>query len=205
MRTDEAFVVLGLSPDTPLRDVRRRYHALIKELHPDTSGEDTDQAARVIEAYHRIREGTQREQRHREGPGRTRSEPRPVTPKDIFTLGRWLTTASDRTVRLYAVRRLAASGLQSASVFLRQAMLDGDREIASSAMEGFLRCAGLSAERSILNVYDRMTGVQRLILIAAIEQTGRLLPRVLSWALADRDPRVRRAARRLVRNDERSA
>ena len=199
MQRDEAFTVLGLSPETPLKDVRQRYHSLIKELHPDSSGADSDRVTAVIEAYHCIREQVVRNRYQEEGrQTRRESEPgRQMAPRTVFTLGRWATTAPDRRVRLNAVRQLAASGLQSAAVFLRQAILDGDRIIASSAAEGFLNCAGVSAEQSVLDLLDRMSVPHRLILLAAIEQSGRMMPRVISWAMADPDRRVREAASRI--------
>lgn len=207
MHSDEAFRVLGLSPETPLRDVRRRYHVLIKELHPDVIGDDSGSVSRVIEAYHCIRQGVIRSRYQETGrrSDREQDAERPLSPRTVFTLGRWSTTATDRRVRLHAVRRLAASGLQSASVFLRTAMLDTDREIASSAAEGFLACAGISAEQSILDLLGEMTVSHRLIVLAAIEQSGRVMPRVVTWASADPDRRVRDAALRLQHTGGRTA
>lgn len=207
MRNDEAFLVLGLSPETSLGDVRRRYHVLIKELHPDTAGENPEKVAQVIEAYHCIRKGSMRHRYHETGRRATGESDSScsMSPRTVFTLGRWAATATDRRVRLHAVRRLAASGMQSAAAFLRSAMLDSDREIASSAAEGFLSCAGISAEQSILDLFDRMPVSHRLIVLAAIEQSGRVMPRVITWALVDSDRRVREAAMRLQHTGGRTA
>lgn len=201
MQVNEAFGLLGLAHDTPLDQVRRRYHSLIKELHPDVAGSDSDRAKMVIEAYQCIRESTERNRYFETARDHTRAGSGmagATSPRTIFTLGRWATTAPDRRVRLHAVRRLAATGLQSAAVFLRQAILDGDREIASCAAEGFLACAGISAEQSVLDLYDQLSPSYKLIMLAAIEQSRRVMPRVLAWAAADPSRRVRDAASRIM-------
>lgn len=190
MRPAEAFGVLGLASDTPLKEVRRTYHGLIKRLHPDASGRDSEQIVRVIEAYHSIRKTDAKS-----GPFDARET---IDPRTVFSLGRWATQASDRRVRLHAVRRLSASRLQSAAVFLRNAMNDSDREIASSAAEGFLFCAGVNAEQTLLDTFETMPVVNRIILLAAIASSGRYMPRVLAYAAADPVSRVRDAAERII-------
>ncbi|QIE54595.1 J domain-containing protein [Pikeienuella piscinae] len=53
-----ALEILGCTPDTPKTDIRRRYRALVKDLHPDMKGgarEDEDRLRDVVWAWDQIK------------------------------------------------------------------------------------------------------------------------------------------------------
>lgn len=191
MDRTEAYGELGVSEESPLEEVRRRYRTLIKTLHPDAAGADETRATRVIEAYRTICERIEKPRR------RVRREPPRMDTRAVFTMGRWATTATDARVRMHAVQRLRSSDLRTALVFLRQAMFDSDLEIAACATAGFVERAGAGAEQTILECFTVMSVSHRLIVLGAMEETRRYMKRLLAYAAADPDRRVREFAARI--------
>ena len=187
----EAFGELGVSAESPLEEVRHRYRTLIKSLHPDAAGTDETRVTRVIEAYRTICERTERPRRI------VRRQSQRMDTRAVFTMGRWATAATDPRVRLHAVQRLRSSDLHAALVFLRQAMFDSDLEIAASAAAGFVERAGASAEQTILECFTVLSVSHRLVVLGAMEETGRYMKRLLAYAAADPDRRVREFAARI--------
>lgn len=195
MRTDEAFRELGISPDTPVAEVRRRYRRLVKELHPDTAGgvplteaRRTARVARVVQAYRRI---CGDERSTASAPGSP-----PEGSQRIFALGRIVLESADSARRLEAVRELAASEKRTAALYLQQAIADRDPHVAAQAARGFLRCAGVRVEEDALDLFDQLPATRRVVLVQAVLSSGRDLPRLLACARADSDETVRSAASR---------
>ncbi|SIQ05797.1 hypothetical protein SAMN05920897_10358 [Alkalispirochaeta americana] len=208
MRIDEAFRELGISPDTPVAEVRRRYRRLVKELHPDAAGGASPaealrsaRVARVVQAYRRICG----EERSSDAEGRASRE----GSQRIFLLGRTALESSSRKERLQAVQELGASGKRIAALYLQRAIADKDADIAARAAQGFLRCAGVRVEEEALELFDQLPASRRVLLVEAIPSSGRPLPRLLACARIDSDERVRRAVEclsmRPVRPGQRSA
>lgn len=183
MKSREAFELLGVTPDTPLKEVRRQYHRLIRENHPDGSTGNPERATRIIEAYQHIR---------------TRAVERiTLTAPQVFVLGQEAVHGGNAQMRLVAVRQLGRSAMQSAVVFLRQALFDHDEAVALAAARGLVTCGGLRCEDTLLGVFDDLSEAQRVAVIQAVKTRRTTMKRLLSYALADPSMRVRHIAQQI--------
>ena len=180
MKAAEAFKLLGVTPETPLKEIRSRYHALIRQVHPDGGSGDDGQAVQLIEAYNCIRSSADRSCL--------------PTAKQIFALGQEAVHGGSAQLRLVAVRQLARSRMQSAVVFLRQALFDHDVAVATAAAQGMVLCGGIRGEEILLSVFDRVSVDQRLAVLGTLQSRGISMPRLVRYALADPSAAVRTAA-----------
>jgi hypothetical protein len=253
----EAYLVLGVTARTGRTELKKRYRALVKAVHPDSSRIALhDDIGRIVEAYRiaarvapidatpaprrapaGVRTG---EQRRASGDGRTpegrgdggrrataaRQRPpeqrraheqqRPPEQRDsqsarhdnpprdhtahvraVFVTGQRATQAPDAATRVRAVRELGATQLRSAIVFLKQALFDGDRQVAVEAARQIVAIPGSRTEVTVIELFDQLAREQRLAILEAVIEHHLPFSRLVAIARADRDATVRARAKEL--------
>lgn len=196
---DSLLAVLGLGPGSGEEEIRLAYRRLVKRWHPDSSGcsGSVRQFERITRAYKILKASSRRPPGVAGGPS---AKYRRVVEagEDLFALGQILASDPDAGAREAAVRRLGLSGRTAAYVFLRRALYDRDRKVASAAVRAVALLGARQAEGEIAALYSRADpDLRRLILDTAAATGDPLFRSSLVAACADAEPSLSFSARRL--------
>lgn len=220
----EAFSILGVQPGIDVDEVRSRYRFLVKELHPDVYDGTGDELARIVEAYRLLdakyyggkrrvntRPKTTEKRhtaahQHRKQSTTTAGSRMPPNQEEnrtsaeiVFYLGKIAVSDADRNRRCRALERLAAMGLRSAGVFIRQCIFDTDPVVAVAAAKAFPRVPGTRGESVLIELIDQLSLEQCVAIIDTIQRYRLGLHRFLAYAAADRRVSVRLKAMEVLR------
>ena len=188
LRLHQAYSVLGLPKGASHDEVKQAYRRLALKYHPDRPGGSSETFERIEEAYAALcRVVAPR-------PATGEARPERSTLDEIQSLGGRLLESDDPNERLFACRKLANSGRRSAYAYLRQALYDGNEEVALSAVEAVKNLGIRQAYGDLGTIYTHGSVRLRRSVVAAIEESSSLdrFRSVVLQALEDTDPEVRR-------------
>lgn len=187
----DAMTVLGITAETPPVEVKERYRSLIKQNHPDVTGDPGDslRLSRIVEAYRVLTINKQ----IRPDIGFTRKY-RPVGKtriRELVTLGRWALEAENAATRAYAVRKIGELHIAGGIAFLRQAVHDSDERVADEAVRALFSQRSLQIPRVCLELFPGLRSRQRKqMILRALSQRLRFADLIHAGAI-DIDREIR--------------
>lgn len=117
---------------------------------------------------------------------------------EVVRLGRLAVGSGDAASRVRAIELLARTGRFSSAAYIRQALFDHDRDVAIAAARAMVHIPGVRIEQELLTMFSQLALHQRVAILNEAATCGRLLPRLVAYALADPAPAVARCAQEMM-------